>query len=348
MELNKPFYLKVKPTEEIIRLLESVTLGSNGARYRHLDTREKISQLYRPLFLTLEWKGKVLGNVTFCRRECGWYVRYFAFNENLQTSNSTKKSSTNGVLKRELNKFFKNALESKLQDSPDLFYAYIDPQNSRSLWMSEQFGFKTVAKIASQTFSRVKPNLNKNVRALTKEESLTHRERIKESYANHNLFFTKHTFNDSPFYGYFSDEGNLLACVKSERANWRLERLPGVAGGLVTRSIPYIPGVRKIINPKYYSFSTVEALWVDPSISENEEGEIVTDLLEGLLFHEQTNSLIWWVDQKDPLYKKLANQINWGLMHKLNGVNEVDLVVLGDNSKFDNQAVFYTTAFDFI
>lgn len=65
MDIGKPFVIRVKPTEEVIRLLESVTLGSNGSKYRHLDTRDKIKQLFRPLFLSLERNNRTLGNITF-------------------------------------------------------------------------------------------------------------------------------------------------------------------------------------------------------------------------------------------------------------------------------------------
>ena len=47
-------HIRENPTPAIIELLESVTLGTNGAHYRHLDTREKIYETDNPLFLTLE------------------------------------------------------------------------------------------------------------------------------------------------------------------------------------------------------------------------------------------------------------------------------------------------------
>lgn len=348
MNLKKPFSLKVKPTEEIIKLLESVTLGSNGARYKHLDTRKKIKQLYRPLFLTLEWNEKLMGNITFCRRDCGWYVRYFAFSDLVQAQKSQRKNKNEGFLKKELKKFFKNAIESTHEDHPELFYAYIDPKNTRSLWMSQQFGFEVQAKIATQTFSRIKPKEIKNVRALTDQELDKHSVILKEHYKNHQLYFAKHTFNKFPFYGYFDDSGKLLATVKVQLANWRLERLSGKAGGLITRAIPFIPGVRKIIKPNNYYFSTAETVWVDQSLDQKEQGKTLCKLFEGVLFHEKTNSLIWWVDKKEKTYRAVKSLINWGLMHNLNGVNEVDLVTLGKTEHLDKNQPFFTTAFDFI
>ena len=107
------FKFRTEVTEEILALLESVTLGTDGAHYRHLDTRERIFESDNPLFLSMERHTKVLGNVTFCRREKNWYIRYFAFDGAMQAQGK-KKSSSNGLLKRELNAFFDRQLNTCL------------------------------------------------------------------------------------------------------------------------------------------------------------------------------------------------------------------------------------------
>jgi hypothetical protein len=42
--------IREEPTDSIAALLKSVTLGTNGAKYRHLNTEERLEQLYRPLY----------------------------------------------------------------------------------------------------------------------------------------------------------------------------------------------------------------------------------------------------------------------------------------------------------
>ena len=68
------FQQRTYPTEAVIKLLESTTLGTNGAMYRHLDTRDRIKQADNPLFLSLERNEKVIGNITFCNRNDHWYI----------------------------------------------------------------------------------------------------------------------------------------------------------------------------------------------------------------------------------------------------------------------------------
>jgi hypothetical protein len=348
MDISRPFRIRLKPTEAIIRLLESVTLGSNGARYKHLDTREKIKVLHNPLFLTLERGEKVLGNITFCRREKNWYIRYFAFQQGFQGNNKrNQKNQKEGLLKKELVTFFNNALNNNLPISPHLFYAYIDPKNVKSLWMSQTFGFQTIAQIATQTFSRVKTRKKEQVRRIDNIEQV--KELVSLYFSKYQLYFSKHTFNKSPFYGYYDESGELIAFLKTQKAKWSIERLPGQTGGVLTQIIPFIPLVKKIIQPKNHVFTTVEALWVHPELENDAKVIVLETLFEGTLYEENTNSFIWWVDNNEPLYQEISSKVNWGLMHKINGVNNVDLVVLKkDDCHFDSEKPFYTTAFDFI
>lgn len=346
MEIEKPFHIRTSPTSETLKLLESVTLGSNGARYKHLDTRERISQLYKPLFLNLERNSKTLANITLCRREVGWYLRYFAFETSFQTTKTNAKPKKGGVLKKQLNSFFEQVLNSEDEHTTDLLYAYIDPNNRRSLLMSENFGFTNKAKIATQTFSRVRPRKQPYISVIPTDKLAVVYERVAKAYGNDQMYFTEHTFNEAPFYGYYDSKGTLIAFVKVYKANWKIERLPGKRGSLLTNIIPFIPRIRKVINPKSHVFSVIEAVWVSEGCN---QPEVMEELFEGVLFNEQTNSLIWWVDIKQPIYKSLSKSVNWGLLHKLNGVSMVDLVVRAKKgSNKLNDTPFYVTAFDFI
>src|SRR5690554_4426148 len=139
MKVRAPFVLRESYNDEVLNLLKSVTLGSNGARYQHQRLEQRIQQVYKPLFLNLERNEKVLGNITFCRRPINWYVRYFAFDLGMQANSQQPRSkASNSGLKKRIGEFFHHAFELE-QDRPSTFYAYIDPRNERSLWMSQNF-----------------------------------------------------------------------------------------------------------------------------------------------------------------------------------------------------------------
>ncbi len=106
-KLHPLFKIRTEVTTGILDLLNRTVLGTNGAKYKHLDTSNRIYEADNPLFLSIERHEKTLGNVTFCRRGKHWYIRYFAFHS-LAQAGGVKKSEDKGnsFLKRELNQFF--------------------------------------------------------------------------------------------------------------------------------------------------------------------------------------------------------------------------------------------------
>ena len=335
------FKIRDEHTPQIVGLLNSVTLGTNGAKYRHLDTSKRIKECDDPLFLTMERNQVTIGNVTFCRRGKDWYIRYFAISPRLQSAaNKKSKSRKSNLLKRELNDFFQSSLDGKNDfEQVDSFYAYIDPNNEKSLWMSENFGFKSIGTIATQTFSRVNPKDSPRVRKCDDWNEV--KQLVELNYGAHQHFFTSQT-KKPPFYCLESDDGELLAFAKISTSNWEIVRLPGKLGGFLTKIIPYIPRLNKLIRPKNHSFIVPEAVFV-----KGNNPKLLTELLEGILHQENKNLILWWVDENESVYANVKSEIKWGLIDKLVGVNRVNIVQRSNSTATSKQS-FYISGFDLI
>jgi len=341
MKLHPLFKLREQHTQGILDLLDSTVLGTNGAHYRHLDTVEKMEECDMSLHLSMERNEKVLGNVTFCRRNGDWYVRYFAFSASSQSMGKLKSKSKSNFLKSELNTFFEACL-TEGYDGREVksFYAYIDPKNEKSLWMSETFGFKTIAEVATQTFSRVRPKSSPRLERLTDWTAV--QELVEKQFGGYQYYFETQT-KKPPFYVLRDDDGEILAMAKTSLAKWEIKRLPGKFGGVLTKMIPFILGLRKIIRPKNHTFIVPEAVFV----KDNDPNHL-TELFEGILATENQHLIIWWVDKKDELYSSVHSRLKWGLLHKIVGVSGVN-VVCRRNSKSGEEGVpVYTTGIDFI
>lgn len=334
MNLHPIFKLRDEPTEGILQLLESVTLGTNGAMYRHLDTRNRIHEVDNPLFLSMERHSSTIGNITFCKRDKIWYIRYFAFDKLLQSSGKENKPKKEGLLRRELNQFF----DTTMEEGVDSFYAYIDPQNKKSLWMSENFGFQAISSISTQTFSRVNP---KNSNRVSKSEDWEDVKTVMEHQFKNYLFYNDYHLQKGPFYVLKDSNGEVLACLKYDIANWRIDRLPGKMGNLTTNLIPYIPFLNKLINPKQHRFLVPEAVYV-----KDNNPQLLDELYSAVLAQEELNLIIWWVDTKDSLYSEIKNKVNWGLLNKMIGQSEAKVVV--KTKKPLTNAPVYTIGIDFI
>jgi len=342
MELSSVFTFRNEPTANLLALLNETELGTNGAIYRHLDTVERIKEADSPLFLSLEKKDKVVGNITFCKRGEFWYIRYFAFRSFVQASGKKKSSDKgNSFLKRELSKFFDEVFEGKHSITPvTSMYAYIEPKNDRSKWMSENFGFKKIGQIATQSFSRVYPKNSIRVEKINDWEEI--KELVKSRYSDHQYFFLNHS-QKPPFY-ILKKENEIIACAKVTRVNWEIVRLPGKMGGLLTKIIPYIPFLNKLIKPKNHTFVVPEIV-----VTQQNDSAHVEELFEAILFREKLNLILWWIDENDPLYINVKNKIKWGLLHKLIGVNPVDIMQRTKNPEtIKNTKPVFVTGFDLV
>lgn len=324
MPLSARFTIRDKATPALLDLLTQTTLGTNGARYRHLDTRTRIQEADNPLFLSVERDGKVQGNVTFCKRGKRWYVRYFAFSGQKQASaNGQNTEKGNSLLKQNIADFYQEVFEGKYGDAPEAFYAFIDPRNERSKWMAERFGFRTEAHLMTQSFSRTKPCSNAAVRMITDQALI---DSCLSDIREHHAYYADAQAKRPVFYGMFDEKNELIAFAKITKANWVIERLPGDMGGLLTKIIPFVPGMRRIVKPSQHSFIVPESVWV-----KNHDPRTLSAFFEGMLASEKLTMLLWWVDKREPLWRDTKNDIKWGLLHQLTTPNPVDVVVLRKN-----------------
>ena len=323
MGLSAPFKVRFEATQQLVELLQNTTLGTNGAKYRHLDTSTRIIEIDNPLFLSLERNNCTIGNVTFCRRGKFWYVRYFAFSTFFQVGAKRSRNLKSGSssLKKELTNFFTEVFSGNYsEETVQAFYAYIDPRNDRSKWMSENFGFQKVGSLATQTYSRLYPKPTDRFEKTTNWEEL--KAFVHANYSKHPYFFETHASKDS-YYVLRDGKGAITACAKITKALWEIERLPGYFGGVLTRIIPVIPFLKNIIRPKEHTFLVPEIV-----CSLHNNPKLIDTLFSAILVEEKCHLLIWWVDQKDPIYLDVKTEISWGIVHKLIGVNPVDVVVL--------------------
>lgn len=327
------------PTEAVIQLLENTTLGTNGAMYRHLDTRTRISQADNPLFLSLERNNKVLGNITFCNRNNHWYIRYFAFQSSVQGAKDTKKKdNANSLLKRTLRTFFDEAFDQKGVQS---MYAYIEPNNARSKWMSENFGFTKVGELVTQSFSRVHPKQSNRLERIDDWNIL--QERVVEQFEDYNYYLEDHC-SKPPFWILRDDAGEIIAYAKTTRVNWEIVRLPGKFGGILTKVIPFIPVLRKIVQPKNHTFLAPEIVWV-----KEKNPHLLEELFSAILYEEQLNLMLWWIDRKDTFYTSIQQKAKWGPLNAIVGTPTVDVVArYGNGFNLDTSKPFFVTSFDLV
>jgi hypothetical protein len=131
-----------------------------------------------------------------------------------------------------------------------------------------------------------------------------------------------------------------LALAKFTNVTWEISRLPGKMGGILVKTLPFIPILRKMVQVKKHQFLVPEALCVADNAP-----TLLTEFLAGVLSLEQRHTMLWWMDERDELYVKVKGQVNWGILHRILGVSPVDVVVRGT---FEPKEPMYVAAFDMI
>ena len=320
---------------DLIHLFEQTVLGTNGAKYKHLDVAQSVAHTDHPLSFSLRRREQLIANITFCKRPFGLYLRYFAFDKRFQSKGKARVNPKSQI-KQEIENVFKD-ITARYPGSQAYCYAYIDAKNVRSKWMSETFGFQTKAYLATQTFSRVFPKADANVR----EEKISDQlfQIIESNYSHYSAYFT-HFFEKGTVHSIFDQNGKRLAFAQFHKVRWQIQRLPGKLGGLQVKLLPYIPFLNKLIQAKEHTFLV-------PDIVCNPSGDIkdVERLFAAVLAKEKLHSMLWWNDTRDPVYQKAQQHFNWGLLHHIIGVAMVDVVVRG--SYAPKEPVFIA-AFDMV
>ena len=322
-------------SNDLIRLFENTVLGTNGAKYRHLDVVQSVARTDHPLSFSLRRQAQLIANITFCKRPFGLYLRYFAFEQRFQSKGKARNNPKSRI-KQEIATVFEDII-AKHPGSDRYCYAYIDAKNVRSKWMSETFGFQTKAKLATQSFSRIWPKTNASLKKEAMNADLV--ETIQKKYSHYAAYFT-HFFEKGSVYTLFDANGTRLAFAQFHKVRWEIQQLPGKFGGLSVKLLPFLPFLNKLIQPKSHTFLV-------PDIVCNPSGNIkdVERLFEAVLAKENLHSMLWWNDTRDLLYREAAQKFSWGLLHQIIGVAEVDVVVRGD---FEPKDPFFIAAFDMV
>lgn len=329
------FELSTEISPDLVRLFERTVLGTNGAKYKHLDVAQSVVHTDNPLSFSLRRREQLIANITFCKRPFGLYLRYFSFDSKFQSKGKAR-VNPKSVLKVQIEEVFQE-LEKNHGGTENYCYAYIDAKNVRSKWMSETFGFQTKAKLATQSFSRLFPKKNQylSVETLSSE----HRAVIKQTYENYTGFFNYY-FENGEVACLRNEQGTLLSFAKFNKVRWEIQRLPGKFGGIQVKLLPYIPLINRLIQPKKHTFLV-------PEIVCNPSGNIkdVSALFEAVLAKEKLHSMLWWNDTRDQIYRKAKHAFRWGILHQLIGVADVDVVFRGH---YTPENPVFVVAFDMV
>ncbi|MFK8036747.1 MAG: hypothetical protein AB8B74_00525 [Crocinitomicaceae bacterium] len=333
--LSSIFKHQTEHNSAILELLENTTIGTNGAKYQHLHTAKKIADLHQPHYFTIYRHEKAIANVTICERPMlvnnqladTSYIRYFAFSSAFQTKEKAKERKHPSIFQEYVSRLLSTSnlnVENPEHDSK-IYWAIVDPENERSLQMGERYGFETITKIKTIAFSRFNLKQQAQVVRLNASEENGVRSQIQQFYKGYNNISDVHLFENNNYF-VLKVNNKIIAGIQANVVEWKIEALPGIIGTVLVKTLPHIPYLKRIINPKKYKFLATEGLFWIPGHQDK-----IRPLLEGVLYQQNCHSMLLWADGKDTRLNTALKKSRLGWLQKLKTDNPVNLV-----AKFNN------------
>jgi hypothetical protein len=307
---------------EIITLLKASVIGTPGSSmlYRHKTVEQRISYIKTPFFIALQTRLSLVAVCCFCLRDTvncatslrSFYIRYFSFKENYRAQRQSWRSEKSGDLRGEIKAFF-DSEQPRLSSSQKYFnYAYVDPRNTRSLLLCQEFGFQEVRRFSTFVFSRIHPAVPAGF-AITKISSADVAEVARlllERYADFNMAsFGDLTLSDR-YYVVKDPSGRIMAGAHVVPGHWKIYRMNNTANTILLMMASKVPLLNRLINTEFH-FLAVDALY----FTEGEERYTEVLLSSLLKIHKHYNAFIP-ADNDSPLSRHLQ-RLNLGLVSKI-------------------------------
>jgi hypothetical protein len=344
-----------------LNLLKNTQWGTPGKTlYQHLDTTKTLGKVISPLFFNLERHGKILCTVCLSGRKVNIqreklesnYVCYLASHSSIKGKGTRKKAArekrSNGIIKTFMREVFQGSIsQSQLhpENKKSLYYAYVESDNDQSLHLCTAFGFRSVRKLTTLAFSRFSPKPFANVRKAVAPEYDQLREAIAQQYSDHNFLCMEYIFNDGNYFVAEVD-GKIVAGVQANPIGWSFKNLPGISGKILLKILPHVPYLNRLINPSKFEFSAFEGIFCLKGYEKQLNG-----LFESVLYHQQRNTALIWLDTDCPMMHTLRKHVKLGLMDVINSNGSGEIIVKGEGlTTFDwdllGRKPMYISCFD--
>ena len=319
--------IKYEPDDQLIGLLESNVIGTpgEGMLYQHADVSKKVRSIKEPIFCNLSIRNKLYGTIAFCRRTVlnlgierpGYYLRYFTFLEKFRSGQKNNRRGKQSRIREEVAMLMDG--EGLKDQENAILYAYVDPENTRSKRLIEEFGFKNVGSFHTIPFSRMLPRIKATICKLTSIELSKFMNQLERFYVDHQLVSFDNLVGRGEYFVIKQDD-EVICGVQGILDSWKILKLPGFSGKIMMNLVPYIPGLNRLFNPDY------KFVFLDHIYFKAGHEHQLSNLFETVLKHFKAYSGILCMDPKSDVYKRIR-QLNFGITHKIMDEKKIEIFV---------------------
>ena len=325
--------------DSVIDLLKATIYGTSGPKYQHTGQEIKLQNLKNPLFFTLRNQDETIGFYCLCEREIrvnsenylAYYGRYLTVYESYQGKGYGK------LLKKIAMEYVEaNSI------SPSILYSYIEENNTRSLTVSQKLGFTSITTLETIIFSRLYPKADNRVSRISEEELPEIIVELELQNA-HTIFRTFENINYQNNYFVLKENGKIVAGLQANPTRWKIIEMEGIGGQILLKVLPYIPILKRLINPEKYDFLAIEGIFIALGSE-----DYLYPLLEGVLHHFSMTSALIELDSKSEMLKLFKEKGNLGLLNSFKKEVKTHVTIKAFNRKtLIPHGEAYVSSFDF-
>lgn len=258
--------------DDITALLAESIIGTpgRGMLYQHKSIDERLRHIKAPFFVELRTNSGLVATCCFCYRETvnsgktnqSFYIRYFSFKENYRAKPSSQPRPRFGRLREEIKNLLDGEQFESLTAKKSFNYAYVDPRNTRSVLLCNEFGFREVRRFTTFIFSRLKPKVATAITVckITAEEVSEVKNLLLNKYSNYNMVSIDELFARDSYYVAKDDKGKILAGAHVSATHWRIFKMHNRANTVLVSLLSHVPLLNRLVN-KEFRFLTVDGLY---------------------------------------------------------------------------------------
>lgn len=314
-------------TPDIVRLLESVVWGTEGARYRLAEIEMTLQYLPRPQFLSLVENHELQALRLVLEKTCDHHARPLACAYHSFFAVDPKHLGEGWG--RRLAEHTVSYLESRLP-ARSLVYSHVEEDNARSLAVHEKLGYRRLGSFQTVCFNRVWPLVWWEPHKLAESEVPLMIHLLDTFYGTHSLLDFSLSLDRSRYY-VIREDHSIVAGLQVFPQRWTIEDLGGFGGKTAVKVLPKIPFVRSVFNANDFKFLKVGNVFYRRG-----RAELIFKLLESVLaWHGLKTAVMFW-DPSSPVYRTLAESGRFGF---LDALTQTHVAVLGRFRGFSDEEI---------
>ncbi|MCV9387029.1 hypothetical protein [Reichenbachiella ulvae] len=318
--------------KEIQSFLADNIIGTPGqsAVYQQLNTHEKLKQLPNPHFACLQ-REKLLGLCCFCQRSfylngeeiVSFYVRYFSFKDAFRSQKSHSRSQNKrNAIKNEVHQLLEGH-ELLKRSTPNIFYAFVDPNNERSAVLCNEFGFQTIRTFKTYSLGYLFPRKRIAFEKIASASKAELSELLRNFYSDYTFYTEDNLFYRDQYFMVRDENGKVLVGIQANPENWKIHDLPGWSGKMLLHVASKLPITNRLIRPNY-QFLALDYLYCQPG-----QEETLSQLIESLLAHFSLSTAMVLADAESSLHQTLK-RIDHGIVGKIKKPVSISVIAKGN------------------